>query len=221
MGVFDGVLRRVRRRKPIVVVSGLPRSGTSMAMKMLEAGGVPILTDGIRTADISNPKGYYEYEPVKELDKGGEPVWLADARGKAVKIISFLLTYLPETYDYQVVFMQRDLGEAITSQNTMLARRAESASTAESTDAQRAQETNDAQLRRAYEDHLRSVSRFLSHRSCFSTLNLQYHEVVADPGLAAAQLQQFLGLPLDVDRMASVADSALYRNRRQEEEVKR
>ena len=107
MGVFDGVLRRVRRGKPIVVVSGLPRSGTSMAMKMLEAGGLPILTDGIRAADISNPKGYYEYEPVKQLDKGGEPVWLADARGQAVKIISFLLTYLPETYDYQVIFMQQ------------------------------------------------------------------------------------------------------------------
>jgi hypothetical protein len=144
-------------------------------------------------------------------------VWLADARGKAVKIISFLLTYLPETYDYQVIFMQRDLGEAIASQNTMLARRAESSSTTESADARRARETDDGQLRGAYEDHLRSVSRFLSHRSCFSTLDLRYHEVVADPRLAAARIQQFLTLPLDVDRMASVADTALYRNRRKVE----
>src|SRR3954449_579427 len=115
MGSLKDVIRRLRNQKPIVVVSGLPRSGTSMAMKMLEAGGVPILSDGIRTADVSNPKGYYELERVKELDKGGDTAWPAEARGKAVKIISFLLTWLPETYDYQVIFMQRDLQEAIAS----------------------------------------------------------------------------------------------------------
>src|SRR4029453_16905754 len=109
MTPFSQLVRRLRYGKAIVIVSGLPRSGTSMAMKMLEAGGVPILTDGIRTADISNPKGYYEYEPVKELDKGRVPAWLPEARGKAVKIISFLLTFLPENYDYQVIFMERDL----------------------------------------------------------------------------------------------------------------
>src|SRR5262245_8801795 len=203
-GLFDGLLRRVRGRDPLVVVSGLPRSGTSMAMKMLEAGGVPILTDGIRTADISNPKGYYEYEPVKELDKGGDPAWLAEARGKAVKIISFLLTYLPETYDYQVIFMQRDLDEAIASQNTMLAHRA---STGEltSTDRDQAKAADDERLRRAYQDHLQSVSRFLSHRSCFSTINLRYDEVVADPRRAALQIQDLLGAPLDIERMATVA----------------
>jgi hypothetical protein len=85
---LSGVVRRLRYGKPIVIVSGLPRSGTSMAMRMLEAGGMPILQDGIRTADISNPRGYYEFEPVKELDKRGDVTWLADARGKAVKIIS-------------------------------------------------------------------------------------------------------------------------------------
>src|SRR5213593_4363024 len=125
MGSFDHVVRRLRYGKPIVVVSGLPRSGTSMAMKMLEAGGMPILADGIRTPDISNPKGYYEFEPVKGLDKGGDVAWLAEARGKAVKIISFLLTWLPEHYDYRVIFMQRDLREVLASQNAMLAHRGE------------------------------------------------------------------------------------------------
>ena len=119
------IVRRARFGKPIVVVSGLPRSGTSMVMKMLEAGGVPVLTDGIRKADISNPKGYYEFEAVKALDKGGDVAWLADARGKAVKIISLLLTWLPETYNYQVIFMRRDLGEALASQDEMLRRRSE------------------------------------------------------------------------------------------------
>ena len=125
MTSFGQLVRRLRYGKAIVIVSGLPRSGTSMAMKMLEAGGMPILADGIRTADISNPKGYYEYEPVKELDKGGDVAWLAEARGKAVKIISFLLTWLPETYDYRVIFMQRDLREVLASQNAMLAHRGE------------------------------------------------------------------------------------------------
>jgi hypothetical protein len=203
--VFEGALRRLRHGKPIVVVSGLPRSGTSMAMKMLEAGGVPILSDGLRAADISNPKGYYEYEPVKELDKGGDVAWLADARGKAVKIISFLLTYLPETYDYQVIFMQRDLEEAIASQNTMLVHRGE------------ARGVDDEQLRRAYGDHLERVGRFLANRSCFSTLTLQYHDVVERPRDAAGRIDRFLGGSLDVDRMSAVADAGLYRNRRRVE----
>ena len=114
------LIRRLRRGRPIVVVSGLPRSGTSMAMKMIAAGGLPVVTDGLRHADASNPNGYYEFEHVKNLDKAGDLSWLAEARGKAVKIISFLITYLPEAYDYRVVFMQRDLSEVIASQNRML-----------------------------------------------------------------------------------------------------
>jgi len=211
VGFLDETLRRVRRGKPIVVVSGLPRSGTSMAMKMLEAGGLPILTDGVRAADISNPKGYYEYEPVKELDKGGSPAWLPGARGKAVKIISVLLTWLPETYDYNVIFMQRDLEEAIASQNEMLARRGEAGK--QNAVESNAVESNDEPVRRAYEEHLQSVARFLAKRSCFSTLTLQYHEVVERPREAALRIRDFLGLPLDVDRMAAVADPGLYRNR--------
>ena len=112
-------LRRLYRGRPIVVVSGLPRSGTSMAMKMLDAGGMPLVTDGVRSADISNPNGYYEFEPVKDLERG-EAAWLADARGKAVKIVSPLLTYLPESFDYQVIFMRRPLAEIVDSQHAML-----------------------------------------------------------------------------------------------------
>src|ERR1700730_12387191 len=113
--LVDRLYRRLRYGAPIVVVSGTPRSGTSMAMKMLDAGGMPTLTDGIRAADESNPKGYYEFERVKELDKNGDIAWLSDARGNAVKIISFLLTFLPESFDYQVIFMDRDLDEVLAS----------------------------------------------------------------------------------------------------------
>ena len=208
MGSFDHMVRRLKYGKPIVVVSGLPRSGTSMAMKMLEAGGMPILADGIRTADISNPKGYYEFEPVKELDKGGDVTWLAEARGKAVKIISFLLTWLPERYDYRVIFMQRDLREAIASQNAMLAHRGETPAPGSA---------SDDQIRKMYEDHLQKVTRFMANRPCFSSLTVGYREVVENPRDAAGRIDAFLGRTLDIERMAAVADPSLYRNRRRVE----
>ena len=198
----SSIVRRVRYGKPIVVVSGLPRSGTSLTMKMLEAGGVPILSDGIRQADISNPKGYYEFEPVKALDKGGDVAWLADARGKAVKIISLLLTWLPETYNYQVIFMRRDIGEAIASQEEMLRHRNEPSGQRDSD-----------QVERAYAAHLDKVARFLSKRGCFSTLMVDHRDAVTNSHETALRIAEFLGRPLDTDRMAGVADLALYRNR--------
>ena len=195
-------LRRLRRGRPIVVVSGLPRSGTSMAMRMLEAGGLPIVTDGLRRADTANPKGYYEFEPVKGLDKQGDTAWLADARGKAVKIISFLLTHLPESYDYRVVFMRRDLGEVGASQNQMLDARGKERGAA------------DDRTSVLYAQHVEQVERFLRQRSCFSVLMVDYAAVVADPAGQAARINQFVGGGLDVERMATVAEPALYRNRR-------
>jgi hypothetical protein len=195
-------LRRLRRGRPIVVVSGLPRSGTSMAMRMLEAGGLPIVTDGLRRADIANPKGYYEFEPVKGLDKQGDTAWLTEARGKAVKIISFLLTYLPESYDYRVVFMRRDLGEVVASQNQMLDARGEERGAA------------DDRTSALYAQHVEQVERFLRLRSCFAVLMVDYAAVVSDPAGQAARINQFVGGGLDVKRMAAVAEPALYRNRR-------
>ena len=195
-------LRRLRRGRPIVVVSGLPRSGTSMMMKMLEAGGLPVVTDGVRTADVSNPNGYYEFEPVKELDKAGDTAWLPTARGKAVKIISLLLTYLPETYDYRVIFMQRNLDEIIASQNAML-----------DCAAGRARRGRRARLASCMTTHLRQVERFLAQRACFSTLSVEYGKVLAEPRAHALQINAFLDRALDVERMVAVAEPKLYRNR--------
>ena len=173
-----------------------------MAMKMLDAGGVPILTDGVRAADESNPKGYYEFEPVKGLDKDGEMAWLAGARGKAVKIISFLLTYLPDTFDYNVVFMNRDIDEVLASQNKMLVSRGE-----------RADSSDDAHMRQVYRKHLDKVGRFL-HRACFSTLQVGYRDVIENPAAEARRINEFLGGRLNVERMQAVADRELYRNRK-------
>lgn len=173
-----------------------------MAMRMLEAGGLPILTDGLRRADASNPNGYYEFERVKELDKGTDAAWLAGARGKAVKIISFLVTYLPESYDYQVIFMRRELDEIVVSQNKMLEARGEGRG------------AEDARLRALYVEHLEQVERFLARRGCFSTLPVDYAKVLAEPAAQAARVNAFLGGTLDAGRMASMADSSLYRNRK-------
>ncbi len=200
--MIDALVRRVRYGQPIVVVSGLPRSGTSMMMRMLVAGGVPPLVDGIRAADVSNPNGYFEFEPVKGLDKDGDRAWLPAARGKAVKIISQLLTWLPETCDYRVVFMHRDLGEVLASQQAMLVRRGEPAG-----------DGDEARMRELYTAHLDQVQRFLAGRSCFRPLHVQYSEAVAHPAAAAAQVAALVGRSLDQAAMARAVDGSLYRNR--------
>jgi len=199
---IERLSRRLRYGEPIIVVSGLPRSGTSMVMKMLQAGGVPLLTDGIRTPDESNPLGYFEFEPAKQLDKPGDPRWLANARGKAVKIISFQLTWLPTTYDYRVIFMQRDLDEVITSQNTMLVRRGQDV------------DVGTAENREMYARHLQQVSRFMSSRTCFKSLTVDHGDVIRDPAAPADRIRRFLGRRLDIARMAAAVDPRFHRSRR-------
>ncbi len=194
--------RRLRYGTPIVVVSGLPRSGTSMAMKMLEAGGLSPITDGIRAADEDNPKGYYEDERVKNLAQDPDQSWLAEARGKVVKIISFLLKDLPPTHNYKVVFMRRDLSEVLASQAKMLDRRGE------------ANETADAEMRAHFEDHLLRAKYWLSHSSHFEALYVDYSAVLAEPRREAERLAAFLDCGLDVERMVTMVDESLYRNRK-------
>ena len=193
--------RRLRFGKPIIVVSGLPRSGTSMTMKMLEAGAIPILTDELRTADESNPKGYYEFEPVKTLHTDPDQRWLTGARGKAVKIISFLLASLPETNTYKVILMHRSLHEVIASQDKMLERRGEPRG-----------EDNE-RLQVSYTRDLENTERLLAARSCFHVLHVDYRSVLNDATSEAARIRAFVGQRLDVEAMAAVVDQELYRNR--------
>ncbi len=197
-----GALRRLRYGTPIVVVSGLPRSGTSMAMRMLEAGGVEVVTDHVRPADTANPHGYYELEAVKGLDKDPATTWLAGARGRAVKIVSHLLTWLPEAYNYQVIFMERSLHDVIASQNRMLIDRGHAG-----------EESADDQTRAEYERHLARTLRFLEARRCFTVLRVRYEDAVREPRETAQRMADFLGRRLDVDAMAAVVDPALHRHR--------
>jgi hypothetical protein len=192
--------RRIRYGQPIVVVSGLPRSGTSMAMKMLEAGGLGVVTDGLRAADEDNPKGYYEDERVKDLYREGDKTWLRDSRGKVIKIISFLLKSLPADNNYKVLFMHRNLKEIVASQNKMLARRGESNDTPDD----RAVALLDEQVRDA---------RFFLRRPQFEVLELSYREILDAPGPVAVKMAAFVGGPLDLQKMTQVVDVQLYRNR--------
>lgn len=192
----------MRYGKPLIIVSGLPRSGTSMAMKMLEAGGFKIVQDGIREADVDNPKGYFELEKVKELDKGGDKSWLGQYRGQVVKIISFLLTDLPEDLNYKVIFMRRNLGEVIASQNKMLDHRGEAHDPA-----------SDERMKQLYERHLRKIQYFMKNRSGLDYIEIEHRDAVENPAAMAKRVHDFLGAG-DLEKMSSVVDPSLYRNRK-------
>jgi len=186
----------------VVIVSGLPRSGTSMLMGMLAAGGLETVVDGIREADDDNPKGYHELELVKELDKGGDTSWLDDARGKCLKVISFLLQHLPSTHHYKIVFVRRSLQEVLASQRTMLERRGESGGDA-----------SDEEMAKMFAAHLTKTERQLAARPNCEVLYVDHRATLNTPREVAAQVSRFLGDRLDVEKMTAVVDQQLYRNR--------
>ena len=195
------IIRKLRFGAPIVVVSGLPRSGTSMAMRMLEATGLPIVSDGEREADEDNPRGYFELERVKDLAREDDWSWLGQARGKAVKVISYLLKELPDDHNYKVIFMRRDLREVLASQAKMLERRGE------------ANESDDERMIELYENDLWKANYLLKNNARFECLYVHYREVLENPMAEAQRISEFIGADADADRMAAAVDPNLYRNR--------
>ncbi len=200
-----GFLNRFRKKEPpfVTVVSGLPRSGTSMMMKMLDAGGLPPITDNIRTADADNPKGYYEFERVKQMDKG-DVAWVPEARGKVVKVISALLKYLPADEQYRVIFQRRNMSEILASQRKMLERRGEDPN-----------KVNDAEMAELFAKHLGLTEAWLSEQPNMRVLYVHYSDVLANPEVNAIRINDFLGGALDIEAMVGVVDPDLYRNRSQ------
>jgi hypothetical protein len=184
----------------IVLVSGLPRSGTSMMMKMLEAGGLPVLTDHLRTADEDNPKGYYEFERVKQIEE--DKAWLPEAQGKVVKMIAALLKHLPPDYEYKVVFMRRDIEEVLASQRQMLIRRGEPSDT-----------IPDGRMAALFGKHVEQVEAWLAEQPNIDVLYVHYGDVLANPLDQALRINQFLGGDLDVEAMVAAVDPRLYRQR--------
>ena len=184
----------------ITIVSGLPRSGTSMMMQMLSAGGMPVVTDNVRQADADNPHGYYELEGVKTLKQN--PSVLNAAIGKACKVISMLLYDLPEDKPYKVIFMQRALAEILASQRTMLQNRK-----------QAKQADSDAEMGNIFARHLDDIKAWLSRQGNIEVLYVDYREALADPAACAQLINRFLDHRLDVQRMTETIDQSLYRNR--------
>ena len=187
----------------ITVVSGLPRSGTSLAMQMLRAGGLPVLADAERPADADNPAGYLEYAPVRSTARDAS--WVASAPGKAVKVIYALLRHLPAEHSYRVLWMRRNLDEVIASQEAMLAR--SGAAPEGGLARERLAEVLAAQLA--------ETERWLAQQPSFRLLGVDYAAVIADPQRAARAVDAFLGGGLDVAAMAGAVDASLRRQRAQ------
>ncbi|MCF7808773.1 MAG: sulfotransferase family protein [Candidatus Marinimicrobia bacterium] len=178
----------------ITIVSGLPRSGTSMMMQMVEKAGVPVLTDGIRSADESNQKGYYEYEAVKKLKH--DTSWLSEAEGKAIKVVSIFIDELPATFDYRIIFMERNIDEILHSQHTMLERQ------------EKTSPAGQTLLRATFLSQIQRVKTYIESQKNMSLLCLQYEDILANPLPAAVQLATFIDQG-DALSMASVVDPSL------------
>jgi hypothetical protein len=187
----------------IIIVSGLPRSGTSLMMQMLEHGGITVVADHLRAADVDNPRGYYEFERVKKIKQDAS--WLPESRGKAVKMVSQLLYDLPAGERYRIIFMQRDLDEVLLSQEKMLQRLGRSAAPR-------------GPMKEAFQVHLEKLQAWLRQQSNMAVLDVSYNDLLQQPQAEARRVGDFLGSglaggPPDVEKMAQAVDRSLYRNR--------
>lgn len=189
------------KRDYVTIVSGLPRSGTSMAMRILSEGGITPLIDEIRKADEDNPRGYYEFEPVKQTKKDAS--WLRKAPGMVVKMVYRLLYDLPGDYQYRVVFMKRRLEEVIASQNVMLDRLGKAGGG-----------LSDDQLMPTFRKEIEKVETWLASQPNFKTLYVDYNQVLADGSGPVHAINDFLGGDLDTKKMLAVVDPKLYRQRK-------
>jgi hypothetical protein len=185
----------------IPIVSGLPRSGTSLMMSMLVAGGIEVLTDHLRTPDDDNPVGYFELEDVKKLIEG-EHGWLTGSNGKAVKVISTLLPYLPNGYPYRIIFMRRAMEEVLASQRKMLINRGENPD-----------KVSDDQMAEMFQKDLQQSERWINSQAHATRIDINYKQLIANPRPLVAQTNSFLGDGLDEDKMLGVIDPSLYRQR--------
>lgn len=190
----------MRCESPVVVVSGLPRSGTSLAMQLLAAGGLPVLSDGERAADSDNPRGYLELERVKSLRT--DKAWLDEAAGKAVKVIHLLLLELPADRSYKVVFMEREIDEVLRSQTTMLARLGKQGASLPR-----------ERLKEVMGQQLHQVNAWLGGNPCFDVLRVSYRALIEEPEAQVDRIAAFVGQPLDRAAMIRAVDPSLYRNR--------
>ncbi|MFO0915028.1 MAG: sulfotransferase family protein [Pirellulales bacterium] len=184
---------------PTVVVSGLPRSGTSMMMQMLAAGGLPVLSDGVREPDHDNPRGYYELEAVKRTRQ--DPSWLTGSEGKVVKIIHALITDLPTDRPYRVVMMRRKAEVVLKSQAAMLERLGNAGA-----------DLAPERLAEIYEQQLQQVMDYMNRQSCFEFIEVWYGAIVEYTRTQVERIDRFLSGELDIEAMVAAVDPSLRRN---------
>lgn len=187
----------------IVIVSGLPRSGTSLMMQMLANGGMEVVTDNIRTADTDNPRGYYEFERVKKIKQ--DTSWLLEARGKAVKMVSQLLYDLPAGERYRIIFMERNMEEMLDSQEKMLARLGRKAAPRD-------------EIQRSFGLHLERLFQWLEQQRNMEVIRTSYNTLLQYPEEQARRVRDYLGGSVDLESMVNTVDRGLYRNRKSADE---
>jgi len=199
---FKKILVSGKNNDTIVIVSGLPRCGTSMMIQMLEAGGMPIVTDNIRKADEDNPRGYYEFEKAKTIKE--DTSWLEDCRGKVFKMVSALLYYLPAGKNFKIIFMRRNIAEMLASQRAMLRR------------LDRNDDLSDKKMHKKFEEHSRKMENWLKRQCNIEVIYVSYNETIRNPGKHATVVNRFLGGRLDEEKMANVVKKSFYRQRKKE-----
>jgi hypothetical protein len=187
----------------IIIVSGLPRCGTSLMMQMLANGGIEVVADHIRSADTDNPRGYFEFERVKKIKQDAS--WLPDARGKAVKMVSQLMYDLPSSESYRIIFMERDMDEMLDSQEKMLTRLGRLAAPRE-------------EIKAAFAKHLERLFQWLGQQRHIQVLRICYNELLRHPQEQARLVREFLDYKVDLERMIQSVDRSLYRNRKESSE---
>lgn len=200
---IDKILSRGNVDHVVTIVSGLPRSGTSMMMQMLEAGGMPVLTDHIRKADEDNPRGYYEFEKAKKIEEDSS--WLKNARGKTLKMVSALIYHLPSNENYRVIFMRRDMEEVLQSQAAMLMRLGNQGAG-----------VSKAKMRASFQAHLKGLEAWLSRQGHIEVLYVNYNDVVSDPHGSSVIVNSFLRGKLHIQKMAGAVEASLYKKRKKE-----
>ena len=200
MKLFSKLHQTNASNQPIIIVSGMPRSGTSMMMRMLAEGGLPTLTDELRRPDDDNPNGYFELEVVRQL-KEGNFAWLNEANGKVVKVISALLEHLPEDHQYKIIFMERNPKETLASQKKMLDHRGQIS------------KLSDEEMEQQFHRHLAAMKPWLVRQPNMEVLYVNYNALVTEPQSACERIAEFLDLPLNQSQMLAVPDTQLYRNR--------
>lgn len=187
-------------KKIITIVSGIPRSGTSMMMKMLRAGGMDLVNDGLRQADKNNLNGYFEYEKVKNLKEDNS--WISIAEGKAIKVLFNFLYFLPQTHKFKIIFMQRDMKEILASQNKMLSVLGKS------------NLVNDDRMSLLFDSEIEKIKKWIGKQNNIETLYVSYNQILENPIVSCEDVKRFVSRNLEIEKMTKTVDRALYRNKR-------